>query len=107
MLKSNIKRQTSNILKVNREELDALPFAGLGIKDNALLGRAVFGGRFRIQHLQRVAAVLEGTWNHARHVFTINRRCRRWPFHLFFAHDRRPQSLRAGGGGERDQDRYS
>src|SRR5947207_6452269 len=54
---SNIKPQTSNILKDDLEQLDALPFPRLGIDHDMLLRGAVSRGRrFRVEHLQRVIA---------------------------------------------------
>jgi len=48
--------RNDKLLKDDLEELDALPFSRLRVDDDALRGRAVFGGRHRVEHLERVPA---------------------------------------------------
>jgi len=91
---------STNILKINREELDALPFSRVRVEDNALSSGAVFGRRLRVQHLQRIPAT-DGARNHSIDILPVDWR-RRWGFCRFFAFDRRFQSLRVGGGNERN-----
>ena len=43
-------------LKEDLEELDALPFSRFRVDDDALRGRAVLGGRHRVEHLERIPA---------------------------------------------------
>src|SRR5207253_1075760 len=56
MITSNIKPQTSNILKKDLEKFDPLPLSGIGIKNHTLGSRAILRRRFRIHHLQRITS---------------------------------------------------
>src|SRR5256885_15286003 len=50
-----IKHRTAKS-KINCEELDALPFPGVGIELDAVLGFSVLRRRLRVQHLKWVSA---------------------------------------------------
>src|SRR5947207_5160264 len=104
---SNIKPQTSNILKDDLEQLDALPFPFLGIDHDMLLSGAVpRSRRFRVEHLQRVIARRKCAHEHAADFFLSEWRWRRF-FDGAFGVNRWRVGLRRGngGGGRHDQHR--
>ena len=77
--------------KINCEELDPFPLSGIGIELDAVFSFAVNGGRFRIQHLERVATP-RGTGENAIGIlFLERRRSRCWPD--FFLNLRRKRFL--------------
>src|SRR6266404_9965301 len=98
------QRPTLNAqLKIKREELDTLPFSSFRVENDMFFCRPVFGWREGIQHLQRIASLLESARNYPVDLLFVNWRWRSRPFHLLFS-DRRPQRLRACRGRERKQD---
>src|ERR1700694_189939 len=67
-------RRSIGTSEIKREQLDALPFARVRIEDNAVFRFAVLGWRFRIQHLERITARLEGPRKHALRILALDRR---------------------------------
>src|ERR1700724_535038 len=95
--------QTSNFLEQDFEELDPFPFSRVRVEHNTLGGGAVFSGRVRVEHLERVAAT-GGARDHSLDVFPVNRRRRRWSPCGALSTDRCDQGWRRGYGGERRHD---
>jgi len=96
-------RSTIKKSKIDREELDALPFSSFWVDHDMLHRCAVPSGGSWIQHLQRIATRLKRPRKHAIDFLFRKRGRRRNFFGLLFT-DWLSQSLSAGRGGERDQD---
>src|ERR1700716_3564114 len=71
-----IKHRTAKS-KINCEELNPSPLAGVGIEDNAVLRFSVLGRGLRIQHLKWISTTGCARKNALRIFFLKRWRCRR------------------------------